>query len=129
MLLKVILPFFIAFLVGRVFYGWIDKTSLQSSDFSPTVAAILTTPLLTFSYFLIAARDFVLGNVRSELTRMAIELIWFGPIFLILSPLLVIYLRGRFRGKKLAGIFLSGATFACLVLECVWLYFALGTGS
>jgi len=112
-----------------LFYGWIDKAGLQSPGFSPTVASILSTPILTFAFYILATKDFIRGTIGSELSRVPYELIWFAPIFLILPPLLAIYLRGGFRRKKILGIVLSGATVACLILEFLWLYIALGSDS
>jgi hypothetical protein len=128
-LLKIFLPFVVAFLASRMFYGWVNKAGLQSPGFSPTVASILSTPILTFAFYILATRDFIHGSIRNELSRVPYELIWFAPIFLILSPLLAIYLRGGFRRKKTLGIILSGATVACLILEFLWLYVALGHDS
>jgi hypothetical protein len=128
-LLEVFLPFVVAFLASRLFYGWIDKAGLQSPGFSPTVASILSTPILTFAFYILATKDFIRGTIGSELSRVPYELIWFAPIFLILPPLLAIYLRGGFRRKKILGIVLSGATVACLILEFLWLYIALGSDS
>jgi hypothetical protein len=35
-LLEIFLPFIVAFLASRLFYGWVNKAGLQSAGFSPT---------------------------------------------------------------------------------------------
>jgi hypothetical protein len=62
--LRIFLPFVGAFLASRLIYGWISKTGRQSAGFSPTVASILTTPLLAFAYWTGSTRVFMAVDVK-----------------------------------------------------------------
>jgi hypothetical protein len=115
--LRVFLPFVAGFLASRLVYGWVNKADLQSAGFSPTVASIVTAPLLAFAYYILATKDFIHGSISNELHRMLDDLVLFGPIFLVLLPLLAIYLRGGFRRKKMFGIILCAAAVALAILE------------
>lgn len=120
-LLHIFLPFPVGFLASRLIYGWVNKAGLQSAGFSPTVAAILTTPLLVVAYYILAMTDFIHGSIKNELYRTSFKLVLFGPIILPLSLLLAIYLRGGFRRKKMFGIILCAAAVAVVILEFIGL--------
>src|SRR5215212_5578910 len=92
----IFLPLVVAFLISRLIYGWIKNAGVQSSSFSPTVASILTAPLLVLTYYLLATKDFIHGNIEIELSRLLAEITIVGPIAPILLLLLVIYLREGF---------------------------------
>jgi hypothetical protein len=116
-LLHVFLPFVVGFVASRLFYGWVNKAGLQSAGFSPTVALILTTPLLAVAYYMLAATDFVHDSIRGDLHRTLALLVLFAPMIFVLSPVLAIYLRGGLRRKKILGIILCGAAIASVILE------------
>lgn len=123
--LHILLSFAGAFLASYMIYGWLDKTGRQSAGFSPTVASILTTPILAASYGILITKDFSRGSFGNELTRMLFELFFLGPIFLVLPPLLAIYLRGGFLRIRMAGMMLGAATLICLLLQGLWLDYLL----
>ncbi|MES2194324.1 MAG: hypothetical protein V4517_07895 [Pseudomonadota bacterium] len=116
-LLHIFSPFVVGGLASRLFYGWIDKAGLQSAGFSPTVASFLTTPLLAISYYTLVTKDFIRGSIGNEFYRMGFDLILFGPVLLVLLPLLAIYLRGGFRRKRIFGIILCVAAVTTVILE------------
>jgi hypothetical protein len=124
--LRIFLPFVGAFLASRLIYGWISKTGRQSADFSPTVASVLTTPLLAFAYLTGSMRVFVAGNMRDLFIMIGKDLVLFGPVFLVLTPLLVTYLRGGFRERRMSGTVLGAAAVGCVILEFVGLYLIFG---
>jgi hypothetical protein len=124
--LRILLPFVGAFLVSRLIYGWISRTGRQSADFSPTVASILTTPLLAFAYLTGSARVFMAGDVKDAFVMIGKDLILFSPVFLILAPLLVIYLRGGFQEGRMTGVVLCAAAVGSVILECIGLYLIFG---
>jgi hypothetical protein len=121
-LMHIFLPIVVGFFGSRLIYGWVNKAGLQSPGFSPTVASILTTPLLAFAYYTLVTKDFIHGSIRNELYRMSFDLVLFGPIILVLSPLLAIYLRGGFRRRKMFGIILCGAALIFVILEFLGIY-------
>jgi len=116
-LLHIFLPFPVGFLASRLIYGWVNRAGLQSACFSPTVAAILTTPILVVAYYILAMTDLIHGSIKNELYRTSFNLVLFGPIILPLSLLLAIYLRGGFRKKKIFGIILCAVAVALVILE------------
>jgi uncharacterized membrane protein YqaE (UPF0057 family) len=120
-LLHIFSPFVIGFLASRLFFGWVSRAGFQSVGFSPTVASILTTPILAVCYYLSVIGDFFSGEIRNAMMRLLMSTLFFIPILLILPPLLVLYLRGTFRRRTLTNLALCAATAACLCLEGVWL--------
>jgi len=124
--LRILLPFVGAFLVSRLIYGWISRTGRQSAGFSPTVASILTTPLLTFAYWTGSTRVFMAGDVKDAFVMIGKDLILFSPVFLILTPLLLIYLRGRFQEGRMTRVALCAAAVGSVILECIGLYLLFG---
>lgn len=122
-LLHIFLPFVVGSLASRLIYGWVNSAGLQSPGFSPTVASILTTPLLACAYYMLLA-GFLPGyfGIEVALYKMGFVLVLFGPLILPLSPLLAIYLRGGFRRKKMFGIILCAAAVAFVILEFLGLY-------
>jgi len=116
-LLHIFLPFPVGFLASRLIYGWANRAGLQSAGFSPTVAAILTTPLLVVAYYILAMTDFIHGSIKNELYRTSFKLVLFGPIILPLSLLLAIYLRGGFRRKRCSASFFASV----VILEFIGL--------
>jgi hypothetical protein len=124
-LLHIFLPFIIGFMGSRLIFGWVNRAGLQSAGFSPTVASILSTPILAFAYYALATSGFNYGISGNAFLLMLSSIAIFAPIFLVLPPLLALYLRGRFRQrKKVAGVLLAAAT--CLILEFVWLDYLFG---
>lgn len=120
-MLGTFLPFVGAFLVSRLIYGWISKAGHQSASFSPNVASFLTTPLLAFAYWIVSERLFMAGNVKDVSVVIIVQdLLLFGPVFLVLVPLLVIYLRGGFR--EMSGIVLCAAAVAIVIVEFIGLF-------
>jgi hypothetical protein len=122
-LLHVFLPFVVGFLASRLIYGWVRKAGVQSAGFSPTVATILTTPLLACAYYALLT-GFLPGyfGMKVALNKMGFVLVLFGPIILPITPLLTIYLRGGFRRKKMFGVVLCAAAVAFVILEFLGLY-------
>jgi hypothetical protein len=118
----IFLPIVVGFLASRLIYGWVNKAGLQSAGFSPTVASILTTPLLAIAYYVLAATDFIHGGIRDQFHRMLPLLVLFAPMILVQSPLLAIYLCGGFRKKKIFGIILCAATVALVIFEFFGIY-------
>jgi hypothetical protein len=62
------------------------------------------------------------GNVKDAFVMIGKDLVLFGPVFLVLAPLLVMYLRGGFRERRMSGIVLCAAAAGCVILEFVGLY-------
>jgi hypothetical protein len=120
-LLHVVLPIPIGLLASRLFYGWVSKAGLQSEGFSPTVATILTTPLLAVAYFILATMVYTGGH--DPFLLIFLFLVLFAPIVIPLSPLLTIYLRGGLQGK---GVILSATSVAFVALQFVGLWFLSG---
>jgi hypothetical protein len=110
------LPFPIGLLASRMFYGRAKKVGRQSESFSPTVASILTTPLIAVAYYLLA------GMCYAGLAMLFVGLVLSAPIIVSLSPLLVIYLRGGFRRKRIFGVILAVTSVVVVVLQFVALY-------
>jgi hypothetical protein len=127
-LLHIFLPFIVGFLACRLLFGWVNSAGRQSAGFSPTVASILSTPVLAFTYYALVSSGFNYGITGNAFLRMLLSMALFAPIFLVLPPLLALYLRGRFRQpKKVAGVLLAAAT--CLIVEFIWLDYLLGRDS
>jgi hypothetical protein len=120
----------IAFGAGRLFYGWVEKADLQSPGFSPSLASLLTAPIVAFACYVLAfivfgMIDFVNNPIREGLLHSAIFLlivvaflILVAPIIPFSSALLAIYLRGGLRKRVRI---LWGAAASLLVLEFLWL--------
>jgi hypothetical protein len=124
--LHAFMPFIVGFLVSRWIYGQVNKAGLQSAGFSPTVASILTAPLLACAYYYMLLLGLAgYSRIRLILYQMGFVLVCFGPIILPLSPLLVIYLRGGFRRKEIYGVMLCVAAVALVILEFLGLYLTL----
>ena len=123
--LNFFLPFIVAFLVGLLIYAWINKVALQSTGFSPTMASILTTPIVGCVYHGLMTIGHGFQNTLNNLfLAMILSFVFFAPVYLILTPLLVLYLRRAFLRKTThSRILISAMTAACLVLQTVWLYF------
>jgi hypothetical protein len=124
--LRILVPLVAAFLFSRLFYGWISRTGRQSAGFSPTVASILTTPLLAFAYWTGSTRPFIAVNVEDAFVMIGKDMILFGPVLLILVPLLVSYLRGRFREGRMSGAVLCAVAVGSVILECIGLVLLFG---
>lgn len=122
--LHAFLPFIVGFLASRFIYGWVSKAGLQSAGFSPTVASILTAPLLACGYYYMLLLGLAgYSRIRLILYQLGFVLVGCGPIILPLSSLLVIYLRGGFRSKKIYGVMLCAAAVAFVILDFIVLYF------
>jgi hypothetical protein len=116
-LLHIFLPFVAGFSASWLIYGWISKAGLQSAGFSPTVAAILTTPLLAVAWYILARVDFIHDSIAGSLHGMLAFVFLFAPIILVQPLLLAIYLRGVFRWKKIFWIALCAATVALTIFK------------
>lgn len=127
--LHIFLPFVGALLVSCIIYVWLNKTGRLFAGFSPTVASILTAPLLAAFYFILSTKDFVRGSMGTSLARTLSDFVLLGPLLLILSPLLLIYLRGGFPRRRVTDVMLCVATLAGLFLEVLWLYLLFGRKS
>jgi quinol-cytochrome oxidoreductase complex cytochrome b subunit len=127
-LLYVILLFVGGFLVTRLFYGWIDRAGLQSADFSPTLASILTMPILAFVCGVLGAIDFVGDTIGDALLQVLIgsmlAIMLFAPVIPVLSVLLIIYFCGGFRGRKKTRL-LWAAAISLPIFDCLWIYFTI----
>jgi hypothetical protein len=122
-MLHVVLPFPVAFLASRLFYGRARKAGRQSESFSPTVASILVTPLLAVAYYLLAALHY------AGIAMLLVGLVLSAPIIVPLLPLLVIYLRGGFRRKRIFGVILSATSVVVVAVQFVAFYiFGLALG-
>ncbi len=97
----VVLPFPIGFAASRLFYGRLKRVGWQGKDFAPTVASILTTPLLAVVYYTLV------GAHYAGAAMLLVALVLSAPTVLPLSPLLLIYLRGGFQRKRISGIILA----------------------
>jgi hypothetical protein len=112
----VVMPFPIGFLASRLLYGRIKKAGRQAESFSPTVASILTTPLLAVAYYILV------GVHYAGPAMLAIGLVLSVPITVPLTPLLVIYLRGGFRRKRIFGIILAIISVVVVILQFAALF-------
>jgi len=110
------MPFPIGFLASRLLYGRIKKAGRQAESFSPTVASILTTPLLAVAYYILV------GVHYAGPAMLAIGLVLSVPITVPLTPLLVIYLRGGFRRKRIFGIILAIISVVVVILQFAALF-------
>jgi hypothetical protein len=131
-LLEFLSPFVIGFLAVLPIYSWMSKPGWQAADFSPTLASVLSTPILAFPWFcFVLARDDAIHR-PSVLHTITSTMGIFAPVFLILPTLLVIYLRRvTIERSKVSNINFSASVVACLLLQSLWLYFLayLGEGS
>ena len=128
-LLHIFLPFVVGFFASRLIYGWIKKAGLQAADFSPMVASFLTAPLLACAYYILATKDFIRGDIGNLFHRLSSDLVLFGPIILVLLPLLTIYLWGKFPRKKMIDVTLCASAVVVVISEFVWLSCLVGDGS
>jgi len=109
----VVMPFPIGFIMSRLFYGRIKSGGRQAESFLPTVAAILTTPLLAVAYYIIV------GAHYAGPAMLVVGLVLSAPITVPLLPLLLIYLRGGFRRKRIFGIILAVISVIVVILQFV----------
>jgi hypothetical protein len=112
----VVMPFPTGLLASRLFYGRLKKAGRQAENFSPTTASILTTPLLAIAYYLLVA------ELYAGLPMLVVGLVLSTPMILPLVPLLLIYLRGGFRRKRLTGIILSVISAVVVIAQFIALY-------
>lgn len=112
----VVLPFPIALLASRLVYDRIKKAGRQAESFSPTVASILTTPLLAIAYYI------MVGVHYAGPAMLAIGLVLSAPITVPLSPLLLLYLRGGFRRKRIFGIILAVISVVAVTVQFAALF-------
>jgi accessory gene regulator protein AgrB len=112
----VVLPFPIGLVASRLFYGRIKKAGRQGESFSPTVASILTTPLLAFAYHIL------LGVHYAGLAMLVIGLVLYAPTIVPLLPLLVIYLRGGFQRKRIFGLIVAVISVVVVILQFAALF-------
>ena len=115
----VVMPFPVGLLASSLFYGRVKRDGQQAESFSPAVGAILTTPLLAVAYYLL------LGMYFAGLPMLVVGLVLSAPTTVSLLPLLVIYLRGGFRRKRVFGI-VVGVTGAVVVILQFGALFILG---
>ena len=121
LLLHVVLPIPLGLLASRLFYGWVNKAGLQSEDFSPTVAMMLTTPLLVVGYYILATMVYAGG--LSPFFLIFLFFVLFAPIIIPLTPLLAIYLHGGFQERR---VLLSVASVAFAALQVVEFWYLSG---
>ena len=131
--LSLLSAFVTGLLASRLFYGWVNRAGLQSAGFSPTVASILSTPIIAVTYFVVfyslLAYPFSLNDIGTVLLHTLLLMAFFALILLVLPPLLVFYLRGAFRQRRtISKIFLYAATVSSLFLQGLLLHY-LGQGS
>jgi hypothetical protein len=123
---KVISPFIIAFLASRfVIFAWAEKLGFQSAFFSPTMASILSAPIIAAIYFCLLNVDIIQNTVEGNLTLLALGALLFSPTLIVLSPLLAIYLFRASRQKPTSNLLLSTAAIFCLALQFMWAIFLL----
>lgn len=120
--LNTILLFVILFLVSRLCYGWLKRAGLQSEDFSPALASILTTPILAFACGMLGITDLVGNTILSVLIFLMVAMPILTPAIPVLSVLLIVYLCGGFRGRGKARI-LWVATVSLLIVNYLWIEF------
>jgi hypothetical protein len=102
--LHIFLPLPVGFLASRLGYGWIKETGLQSAGFSPTLASLLTAPLLAIVYYPLALTGFGHAQIRDVVSALVfVDLVLFAPTVVTVTTLLAIYLGGGLRTKR-AGI-------------------------
>jgi len=80
------------------------------------VASILATPILAVAYYLLVAVYY------ADLTMSLVGLVLCAPILVPLLPLLLIYLRGGFRRKRIYGFILSAISVVVVILWFVGLF-------
>ena len=124
--LKGTLPFILAFLASRfLIYPWVNNVGFQSPGFSPTVASILSAPILAAVHFCSLGVDTIHNTIEGTLTLIITSILLFSPTFLVLSPLLVIYLVRSFQQKPTSNVLLFAATVCCSALQFMWAVFLL----
>ena len=113
----------VGFLASRLLYEWINRAGLQSAGFSPTVASTLTAPLLACVYYaLLVGLSPAYYGIWPLLVKAFAVLVLCAPIILPLSPLLVIYLCGGFRTKKIFGVIVCALAVCFVTAEFIGLY-------
>jgi hypothetical protein len=131
-LLQFFLPLIIAFLPFRLIYSWVSKPGWQAAGFSPTLASILSTPILAlpcFCFFL--ARMYVIRyptipTIQNVFHALISSIGIFAPVFLILLLLAVYLRRVVCERSRASNILFSAATVACLLLQFLWFYILAG---
>lgn len=127
-LLHIFGPFVFGFVASWLIYRWIENAGLQSAGFSPIVAATLTTPLLTVIYY-VGMKHYADGLYIFPLNNLARDLLIFLPLIVVPAPLLVGYLCGGFRRRRMFGALLCIATVAAVIVEFGALFLLLSHGS
>ena len=89
----------------------------QSGNFSPAVASVLTAPLPGFACLIVSPKLQIAASFKDAAIMISGDLIIVGPVFLILTPLLAIYLVGGFRRKKNFGMALCAIAIGCVILQ------------
>jgi hypothetical protein len=112
----VVMPFPIGFTMSRMLYGRIKGAGRQAENFSPTVASMLTTPLLAVAYYIL------IGVHYAGLAMLFVGLVLSAPITVPLLPLLLIYLRGGFRRRRIFGIILAVISVVVVILQFAALF-------
>ena len=112
----VVMPFPIGFMMSRLVYGRIKRVDRQAENFSPMVASMLTTPLLAVAYYI------VIGVHYAGLAMLFVGLVLSAPITVPLLPLLLIYLRGGFRRRRIFGIILAVISVVVVILQFAALF-------
>ena len=112
----VILPFPVGLMASRLLFGRAKGIARRSQNFSPMVASILATPILAVAYYLLVAVYY------ADLTMSLVGLVLCAPILVPLLPLLLIYLRGGFRRKRIYGFILSAISVVVVILWFVGLF-------
>ncbi len=125
LLVQFFLPFIIAFMASFLIYGWMWSAGIQSGSFSPGVAAVLSTPIFAFLYHsLFTIAHVTINTPKNSALRVALSAIFFAPTYIILPPLLILYLRGFFHQGRVyvVRVWLCTATCICQTLQALWLY-------
>jgi len=125
-LLHIFGPFVLGFFANWLFYRWVESTGRQSAGFSAIVAATLTTPPLVAIFF-VSAKNLMGGfdAIPLRLYHMIRDLQFFLPMVVVPGALLVGYLLGGFRKKRVHGAALCVVAIAAVLLDLVGLYFLL----
>jgi len=123
----ILLQILLAFLACRLLYGWLKATGRQSARFSPTVASILTTPLLLVAWYALFMSDVVHFSILHAFIRGAVLLAVSSPIVIPLATLLAIYLLGGLQGRRIFGVILSATSVAVVMLQVCGLWYLADT--
>jgi hypothetical protein len=130
LLLKLLLPFVIAFLACRLaFYLLWTKRGRGSAQFSYTLASMLSASILTAIYFSLIGIPLVNNTMRDTLFHIAISFAFFAPTLVIMPVLLVVYIRKSDRkNRTISGIRVFAGFVLCLILQYLWLAFIFSQG-